>query len=89
VNVIILIPNPILAQMHDLFLITASSPMMNDAAGPNIIRRPPRTPSREPHPKPGQPRSCSPTKIHGDTAKNKLVFPKTFDFIVLYSIKYI
>ena len=81
-NVTRLAKKPSLAQMQDLFRITASKPNPNETAGPSNIRNPPRTPKIEPHPKPGQPRNWSTAKNHGDIANAKLIFPNKLDFIV-------
>lgn len=85
-NVIILAIKPILATMSFLSLIVAIIPNTKANGGPSNIMNPPRIPSMEPHPKPGQPSNCNPIKNHGDTAKNKLNFPKLLDFIVFSSL---
>jgi hypothetical protein len=84
-NVIILATNPILDHVYDFFFSIAIKPNPSAIGGPNNIRNPPRIPSIEPHPKPGQRNICSTVIIQGDKASQKEVFPKPLDFIMLNS----
>ena len=48
---------PILVQIHAFFLNVTISPNINDIGAAKSIRNPPRIPSIEPQPKPGQPKT--------------------------------
>ena len=70
----------------DLSFTIATKLIEKAKGGANMMRIPPRIPSREPHPKPGSPSIWTTPKIQGDKARQKLIFPMILDFILLYSL---
>jgi len=76
---------PILAQI-DLSLNMAARPIAKIKGGPITIRIPARNPRAEPQPKPGIQSPWATTKIQGDHAKPKLIFPILVELVRLCSM---
>lgn len=67
-NVMELTVKPAMAH-RDLPLVIAARLIEKAKGGANMMRIPPRSPSREPHPKPGSPSIWTTAKIQGDKAR--------------------